>query len=111
MEEPNSKNPWDVQSIYDLQFFNCPSCDYKDLSKQEFINHAHLSHFGAVKYLMNIKDRSLDDVFCPWNNHQLNYKLELNDSKIEINADDFFEICHDEEEKEDITQGANHLPS
>ena len=98
MIEPNGENPWDVQSIYQLQFFNCPSCDFKDLSKQEFINHAHLSHFGAVKYLMNINDGSLDDVFCPWNNHQLNYKVELSDSKMEINNDDFFEICNDDDE-------------
>ena len=62
------ENPWNIQSIYELQFFNCPaSCDFKNFSKQEFINHIHLSHFGAVPYLMNIKDGSLDDINCPWN--------------------------------------------
>ena len=107
MIEPNGENPWDVQSIYQLQFFNCPSCDFKDLSKQEFINHAHLSHFGAVKYLMNINDGSLNDVFCPWNNHQLNYKVELSDSKMKINNDDFFEICNDDDDdKENAVQSS-----
>ena len=35
------ENPWNVKSLYDLQFFNCPSpfCIYKNSSKQEFVNH------------------------------------------------------------------------
>ena len=37
-------NPWDVISIYDFNFFCCPECDGKSRSKQEFINHASISH-------------------------------------------------------------------
>ena len=35
------RNPWNVCSIYDLQYFNCPSCVFRISSKQEFINHAY----------------------------------------------------------------------
>ena len=59
------ENPWNIQSIYDLQFFNCPSCNYKNYSKQEFINHAYNSHPEAYPYLNNIKDGSLDDLITP----------------------------------------------
>ena len=124
MREPN-KDPWNVQSIYDLQFFNCPSCEFKDFSKQDFINHAHLSHFGSIKHLMNIKDGSLDDIFCPWN-HQSNennleekdnntdiineFKVDIDENNIhfdendiEENNDNLFQIHKVGEEEEDNT--------
>ena len=117
MKEPN-KNPWDVQSIYDLHFFNCPSCEFKDFSKQDFINHAHLSHFGAIKYLMNIKDGSLDDIVCPWNhqpnenkfeqkNNDINtnefkLKTDIDENNFEENNDNQVEI-HQEEEDDNNT--------
>ena len=59
------ENPWNIQSLYDLQFFNCPSCDFKDYSKQEFVNHAYNFHPEACPYLNNIKDGSFDDVIIP----------------------------------------------
>ena len=37
-------SPWDVISIYEFNFFCCPECDGKSRSKQEFINHASISH-------------------------------------------------------------------
>ena len=107
------ENPWAIQSIYELQFFICPSCEFKDFSKQEFINHAHLSHFEAVSHLMNIKDGSLDDITCPWN-HQYQFtelcktepnkndivlvesKLEFFDENQEHN-ENFFDVHHEEE--------------
>ena len=59
------ENPWNIQSLYDLQFFNCPSCDFKDYLKQEFVNHAYNFHPEAWPYLNNIKDGSLDDIIIP----------------------------------------------
>ena len=44
------QNPWHIQSIYDLQYFNCPSCEFKNNSKQEFINHAYEIHPIAINY-------------------------------------------------------------
>ena len=59
-------NPWDIQSIYELQYFNCPSCIFKDSSKQDMIYHAFDCHPESIEYLANIEDESLKDVICPW---------------------------------------------
>ena len=59
------ENSWNIESLYDLRYYNCPSCDCKTNLKQEFINHAYDSHPEIIYYLKNIKDDSLDDV--SWN--------------------------------------------
>ena len=61
------ENPWNIQSIYELQYFNCPSCNFKDNSKQEFINHACENHPEAIEHLKNIQEKSLSDIVQPWN--------------------------------------------
>ena len=38
------KNPWHVDSVFDLQYFCCPECPRKIKGKQEFVNHASKSH-------------------------------------------------------------------
>ena len=68
-------NPWNIQSLYDLQYYNCPSCIYKINSKQEFVNHAYDFHPESEEYLRNIKDGSISDVDLPI------------DTKIEFKAD------------------------
>ena len=60
-------NPWNIYSIYELQFFNCPSCMFRHSSKQEIVYHAFECHPESVYYLSNISDNSLSDVSCPWN--------------------------------------------
>ena len=65
-ENIENLNPWSVQSIFDLMYFNCPSCHFKHNSKQEFINHAYEFHPNAIPLLNNILDGSLDDVNIPW---------------------------------------------
>ena len=60
-----AKNPWNIESIYEFQYFNCPTCKFKNHSKQEFIDHAYNSHSEATEYLNNIKDGSIDDVSVP----------------------------------------------
>ena len=59
-------NPWNIQSIYELQYFNCPSCEFKNQFKQEFVNHAYTSHPDSTDFLINISDNSFDDIICPW---------------------------------------------
>ena len=60
-------NPWNIQSIYELQYFKCPVCVFKNhFSKQELINHAYAQHPESVDYLSKINDNSLVDVLCPW---------------------------------------------
>ena len=52
------KHPWQIKSIYDLQYFICPSCDFKNQNKQDFIHHANEIHPEAVDYLKTIEDNS-----------------------------------------------------
>ena len=45
------ENPWNIDSIYDLQYFNCPSCIFKDHSKQEMVNHVFEFHPDSIHHL------------------------------------------------------------
>ena len=69
MTEKETNNPWNINSIYQLQYFNCPCCHFKHFLKQDFINHAYKIHPEAVKHLDKIKDGSLGDILCPWEEH------------------------------------------
>ena len=40
-------NPWNVQSIQEFQFFNCPECDSQIKNSQDFIKHAVKDHEQA----------------------------------------------------------------
>ena len=63
MVEPNSNSPWDVESLYKFQYFNCPTCSYKNNVKQDFIDHAVNSHPESKKYFINILNHeSFSDV-------------------------------------------------
>ena len=94
------ENPWDIESIYDLQFFNCTSCIFKDHSKQEIINHAFEIHPESTECLKNIKDESLKDVVLPWNE---NIVFELrNFSKIKTEVKEEPQIKDEPEALEDI---------
>ena len=62
-------NPWNINSIYALQYFNCPMCAFKNRSKQQIVTHAYQVHPESVKFLSNINDNSLSDVWCPWKEH------------------------------------------
>ena len=62
-------NPWSINSIYALQYFNCPCCAFKTRSKQQVITHAYQVHPESEEYLANIRDNSLADVWCPWKEH------------------------------------------
>ena len=106
-----------IHSIYDLQYFNCPECVFKNNSKQEFINHAYKVHPDCVYYLDKIDDNSLIDIFCPWLTPQIkseepdeafiiSTENTLDPIKMEVTNSDKFEICKNEfrYENNDITQ-------
>ena len=61
-KEEFDDNPWNILSIYELQYFNCPSCGFIEKSKQTFVDHTLKCHPEAKPYLFNICDGSLDDV-------------------------------------------------
>ena len=102
-EQPDwycTNNPWDVKTVYQFQFFNCPECLFKVQEKQEFINHAFESHPDSLEYLNSIKDGSLADIAVPWTNCQVLVEPItdiLEDVKLKIeNGDDEHEFDDDE---------------
>ena len=70
------ENPWNITSIYMFQYYNCPSCIFKNNSKQEFVNHACEFHPESIDYFIKINDNSLSDVTCPWNEISIQIKEE-----------------------------------
>ena len=61
-----TENPWDVGSVYDYLFFNCPTCCYKSSLKQYFVDHAFHSHPECIDYFRKISDDSLNDIVPSW---------------------------------------------
>ena len=49
-------NPWDVSTLDDFLYYNCPECDVKEKDKQVFLEHAILSHDHAKHTLQLIKE-------------------------------------------------------
>ena len=88
-----AENPWDIRSMYDLQFYHCPDCIYINQSKQEFVNHAYESHPKSIDYLNNIEDDSLNDVNCPWDLNNIETKQESleNNVQTKIEPEDYFD--------------------
>ena len=92
-------NPWNIVSIYELQYFNCPSCNFKNHSKQEIVAHAYEFHPESINFLTKISDDSLTDVIFPWNN--LIIKEEnLEEIVREIKIEDF-NLCENIEDNSD----------
>ena len=56
------ESPWNVDSLYEFQYFNCPKCPFKHNSKQEFVNHTFHSHPESVEYFKKISDQSVCDI-------------------------------------------------
>ena len=82
---PDNENSWNVKSLYEFQYFNCPTCPYKNDSKQEFVNHAFNDHPKSKYYFMKISSHSnsFKDVQLPKDNISKELKVE----KIIINPE------------------------
>ena len=78
MQKIKLENHWNVQSLFEFQYFNCPSCKYKDYVIQNFVYHAFENHPESTEYLSNITDGSLEGILCPWNSNNV-YREESND--------------------------------
>ena len=77
-----NENHWNVKSLYEFQFFNCPICPFKNYLKQDFVNHAVDAHPKSKYYFIKISNHnSFDDVQIPLDN---NIAEKLKDEEIEI---------------------------
>ena len=101
-----NENPWNIESLYDLQYFNCPSCTYKNNLKQEFIDHAYHFHPESSWYLNNISDGSMTDVEIPNETKEpLDFKYDLENDYVNGSLD-----IKEEEFYDDITNNSNQSP-
>ena len=64
MEVEAAKDPWNVESIYEFQYFICADhyCSHKSHSKQEFWTHIEENHIEHLLVKKSIKDGSLSDI-------------------------------------------------
>ena len=101
---PKVEDPWNIQSLYDLQYFNCPVCpDYKNQSKQEFFDHAYNLHPESEEALKNIVDESIGDIVTPWiNDFDLKNNENMNNYEEYIQGDN--QIEYDDDNDVDIKQ-------
>ena len=109
-------NPWNIVSIYELQYFNCPSCNFKNHSKQDIVTHAYEFHPESINFLTKISDDSLNDVIFPWNNLIIKEEnLEEIVNEIKIEESNLYEDISDQvivnEEIEDSNPNKNHESS
>merc|ERR1712008_374699 len=59
-------NPWTWASLYQFQYFCCPSCIFRVDSKQDFVDHTTTIHPESLEHLLKIEDDSLQDITCHW---------------------------------------------
>ena len=110
------ESPWNIQSIYELQYFNCPSCFFKDNSKQEFINHACEIHPESIEHLKNIQGKSLTDIVLPWGEVAVQIiktepicELETFQNNIKESIEDPLNIAHQDSIKSENNLGKKDI--
>ena len=91
-------SPWDVESLYEFQYFNCPTCPYKHHSAQDFVDHAFNSHPESKNY-----PDSFSDILPPWkyeSKHSFinSMKNELNEYEESIKSLENSNSIDDDEE-------------
>ena len=100
-------DPWNIESIYELQYFNCPNCVYKNHSKQLFVDHAFFYHPQSISSLTNLKDDSLDDVVIDISDVKTETKL-LESVRIKIEPELIEPIVEIETEPTEHEQDSNY---
>ena len=74
-----SGNPWNVSSLFQFSYFNCPECEFKTISdftvfsRQTFVDHVSGQHPWAMKCLQKISDRLEHSIF----EFSVNYDMYL----------------------------------
>ena len=87
-------NPWNVTSIEEFHFYNCPECDVKYKDKEQFVGHAVLKHPKAIQYIQSITQENavINDSGTSGAkkvNVEMgeNFDIEFEDVKIKINSE------------------------
>ena len=86
-------NPWEVQSIYDFNYFCCPECIFQSKEELIFQEHALQTHEQSKTFFQNSNDISYGNEEDTYGDNQSfdDYSLtEQNDfCKTEVNSDPF----------------------
>ena len=53
-DNENENNPWNVSTLEKFRYFNCPQCENKYSTKEQFVGHAIVAHKKACDYLPKI---------------------------------------------------------
>ena len=64
MESEEKHNPWDVSNLEEFLYYSCPECDCKNKDKEDFVNHAVISHPRAKNLIgpeIRIEIEELDE--------------------------------------------------
>ena len=77
-------NPWEVKSLEEFLYYNCPECPDRSTNRDEFINHAWENHPKSQMTLIALKMKLEEEV---QNGETLEVKLEDAYSEIKPNLD------------------------
>ena len=84
------RSPWDVESIQDFQFYNCPSCVFMHKDESEFVQHALDVHPDCNKFILKLYFGEEDATEEDTNDHQNRITSdEKNDKPDKVLEDDF----------------------
>ena len=53
-------NPWNVSSLEEFLYYNCPECEKKYSTKEQFVGHAVVAHKNARDTLMTILNANVE---------------------------------------------------
>ena len=101
---PMFDNPWSVTSLYEFQYFNCPSCPFfKVCSKQDFVYHAFYTHPESTEDFKNISDGSLNGILLPWKPEDDKIKIEQNILDQDLDHDQNYHLTkYSEDESQEL---------
>ena len=92
-------NPWNVPTLSDFMFYNCPECVYKSRDDTDFQTHAVVNHYPQAKYFFEKLEENHELILG--NNHNISdHNPSENELKIKT-----------EYQENDTTKilGPNHL--
>ena len=98
-------NPWNVSSLEDFHFYNCPECELKYASKEQFIGHAVLKHPKALEFIptftQSVEPMTSDPLTTPEVHFDPNIKTEPIEQMSETEPDIHW----------DLTNNFEHIPN
>ena len=105
--DTDQKNPWIVSEVEHFLFFCCPECNFKERSKENFIQHALSHHPNSIDGLAHfmVKSEKSNKTLELVPKHPTKVKKEILD---QVNEDDNYYL---EQTMEEYPENSYHQPS